>query len=176
MMSEKLIIPHLSKCKRSAALMPEWLAYKTHANLRRKGKHAYLGRGTIENYQSGFELFHLIPLKFLKRVNGLAASGIRDWWTRLNVISMERNAAKTIFSNEANTDPESKSYVIFFVLLFGHSVALRVFLVGKCSQLSGTKALLRKKLFAKLKTSPMETAVISVKTFVKAPGEIEVEM
>jgi len=93
------------------------------------GNALYLGKEKFSYPQPGYAFLNWIPPNFLKRMKGLRDSGIVDWWERFlsdRVLNLEK--IKALTTKELNRNDQSASYVIYMILVFGHGIALLVFI------------------------------------------------
>jgi len=127
---DKLVIPHLIKCERTAVLMPDVVASKLYPVLLKSKRFVYLVKDTISFPQIGYGLFNWFPQKILKRMNGLRDSGIVDWWDKF----LNDDLFKPVVGLEMSNQSKSGSYVIFVVLLFGNGMSLIIFLFVEINQ------------------------------------------
>lgn len=87
----------LEKCNKTAWLLPRYLAYSSHRDLRKAGKHSDVSRNAFTSPEIFFVyLSSYVPSSMLQRVSMIQTIGIVDWWpkfiNRSEVIETKVNA------------------------------------------------------------------------------------
>lgn len=80
---ENFVIPHLTACSKSAAILDENLALIIHSDLESLGNPAYLGFDVLHETLRGYKMRGRISRKMQSRVSSMPQTGITRWWNTI---------------------------------------------------------------------------------------------
>lgn len=127
---ERFLLDHLSKCKKSAVVLPSYMIYDFTSKL--KGNNIS-GSGQVsigkERYFSGYQIFNLegpVPYFVTLRLRAVQVSGIMEWWGTL--------VKGKILADEVRSSPKQATMsgnisVIFVVMFTGHCLSIIYFML-----------------------------------------------
>lgn len=75
----------VERCQRTAVILPEYMCLEVRRSLKQKRKSPYIfiGKESYTNQDWTFSLDGLVPFHVVKRIQGIAQSGIWQWWMQL---------------------------------------------------------------------------------------------
>ncbi|CAL8135795.1 unnamed protein product [Orchesella dallaii] len=121
---EKIILEkYMEQCNKTALLLPSFMCQKYHRRLELLGRReVFVGKEIYTNPSHSFTLGGSIPLYIVKRLSGMEASGLWEWWTKI----VYEGSGLTYEVNKSLRKPtlEGNVLVIFALLICGISVAL----------------------------------------------------
>lgn len=79
------LLEFLEGCNKTAVVMPDYISRKIYKKLIREMKlpHAFFGEESFSDVDWMFSLKGIVPPNLIKRIHGVAESGIWKWWVEL---------------------------------------------------------------------------------------------
>lgn len=122
----------LGSCNKTAVLLPDFEANELYYDLKRNKFSAFLGNDLKISTSYGISFIRRVNLNALRRMNGLYAAGLWDWWTKMLVDVMTRIKGGFLGDGTNPTkasDMNGNIVVVFFIYGVGVAVGVAVFTV-----------------------------------------------
>ncbi|CAL8135793.1 unnamed protein product [Orchesella dallaii] len=121
---EKMLEEFMEQCNKTALILPSFMCQQHKRRLHHLGRRdVFVGKEIYTNPSFSFYLGGLIPPYIVKRLSGMGASGLWEWWTKA---IHEGSGLKSYTVNKALRKPtlDGNILVIFALLICGIFVAL----------------------------------------------------
>ncbi|CAL8135780.1 unnamed protein product [Orchesella dallaii] len=126
---ERILEEFMEQCNKTALVLPSFMCQQHKRRLHHLGRRdVFVGKEIYTNPSHSFSLGGLIPPYIVKRLSGMGASGLWEWWTKS---IHEGSGLRTYTVNKALRKPtlDGNILVIFVLLVFGIFVALLCFVI-----------------------------------------------
>ncbi len=125
---EDILYNELMKCSKTAVILPKYLAHNFAERLQRSDvPYGKVGSQRFKEVNTAFNIDRLVPPFLMKRISGVEASGIIDWWKRF--VGKEYLPQKLPSELVKSATMYGNILVIFIVLLGGLTISCGVYVL-----------------------------------------------
>ncbi|CAL8135782.1 unnamed protein product [Orchesella dallaii] len=125
---DRILEEFMEQCNKTALVLPSFMCHQHKRRLHHLGRRdVFVGKEIYTNPSFSFSLGGLIPPYIVKRLSGMGASGLWEWWMKI----MHEGSGLTYATNKSLRKPtlDGNILVIFVLLIFGIFFALVCFVI-----------------------------------------------